>query len=154
MFQFLGKTVTRFWPLWLGAWILLLGLTWRLAPPWDEVTQGGDVVFLPDDTPSRRGEQLFKQAFPDEYFDSSVVLILSREEDSIGLKEQDKKFISQFLTPALKKLADKGTSPGQETGSDAGTPKPETNRPANREHTEPVIARIRSPEEEGVGTLL
>src|SRR5947207_934068 len=104
MFPFLGKTVSRFWPLLVGAWLLFLAASWRFAPAWDEVTQSGDIPFLPDDTMSRLGEQLFKKAFPNDYADSSVVLVLSREEDETGLLRQDKDFIAQILTPALKKM--------------------------------------------------
>src|ERR1700688_3187554 len=105
MFPLLGKTVTRFWPLLLGAWLLLLGAGCYFAPAWDDVTQGGDSPFFPEDAPSRRGEQLFKKAFPDEYSGSSVILVLSREEDGTELLEQDKKFSAEILTPALKKIA-------------------------------------------------
>ena len=133
MFALLGKTVSRFWLLFLGAWILLLGAGGQLAPAWDEITQGGDVTFLPDDTPSRRGEQLFKKAFPDGYSGSSVVLVISREEDETGLQEEDNKFIEQILTPALKRIAGKK---GSEAAGAAAAP---------------VIARIRAPEDQGVG---
>src|ERR1700687_3742506 len=102
MFQFLGNAVSRFWPVFLGAWILLLVASARLAPRWDEVTQGEDIAFLPEDAPSRRGEDLFQKAFPDQYAGSSVVLVVSREEGGTGLLDQDKEFINRVLTPALK----------------------------------------------------
>jgi hypothetical protein len=53
MFALLGKAVTRFWPLLLGAWLVLLGAGRYFAPAWDEVTQAGDAFFLPEDSPSR-----------------------------------------------------------------------------------------------------
>jgi RND superfamily putative drug exporter len=159
MFPLLGNTVTRLWPLLLGAWLLLLVVGWRLAPAWEEVTQGGDVSFLPGDSPSRRGQELFKKAFPDEYADSSVVLVVSREEDATGLRDQDKKFIAQILTPALKKMAEEEGSPAaQDAGSGAGVAggdiPSEGNRPASTALGQPVIARIRAPEDPGVGALL
>src|SRR5258708_7288697 len=125
MFALLGKAVTRFWPLLLGAWLVLLGAGRTFAPAWDEGTQAGDAFFLPEDSPSRRGERLFKEAFPGEYAGSSVVLIVSRE-DGTGLREEDRKFLAQALTPALKELAD----------------------PAKKQA---VIARVRTPEDAGVG---
>src|SRR5262245_15035311 len=131
MFPFLGKIVARLWPLALAAWIVLLAGTWLDAPAWDDVTLGGDVNFLPEDALSRRGEELFKQAFPEEYFASSVVVIAFREGGALG--DADKKFIDQVLTPALKKLA------AQETGAARG---------------ERIIARIRAPGDKGVGALL
>jgi hypothetical protein len=128
MFPLLGKTISRAWPLLLGAWILLLVVGRFVAPGWDDVTQAGDVSFLPEDAPSRRGDQLFKQAFPDGYSGSSVVLVLSREEVA-GLREQDKKFLEQDLTPELKKMA------GQDDTA-AGAPRrrthPRAGRPGDR----------------------
>src|ERR1700730_16473723 len=137
MFSLLGKIVTRFWPLLLGAWLLGLGVSWRLAPPWDQVTKSGDVSFLPDDASSRRGQQLFKKASPDEYVDSSIVLVLSRE-DSSGLLEQDRKFIAENLTPTLKKMA----------------AEQESARGASSGPEDSLIARVRAPEDQGVGALL
>ncbi|HEV3119054.1 MAG TPA: MMPL family transporter, partial [Gemmataceae bacterium] len=134
MFPLLGKTVARFWPLLLAAWIIVLAVEWQFAPAWDAVAQSGDASFLPENAPSRRGEELFKKAFPDGYAGSSIVLVLAREQNSAGLGEQDQKFIAQVLTPALKAIA-------QEAG-DGGS------------DVEPVIARIRTPEEPGVGALL
>src|SRR5438309_4266190 len=131
MFPFLGKIVARLWPLVLAAWILLLAGTWWLAPAWDDVTLGGDVNFLPEDALSRRGEELFKQAFPKEYFGSSVVVIAFRESGELG--QADKKFIDQVLTPALKKMT------AQETGA---------------ARAERIVARIRAPGDKGVGALL
>src|SRR4051812_42644660 len=153
MFPLLGKTVTRFWPLVLAAWLLLLGAGRHLAPAWDEVTRSGDTPFLPEDAPSRRGEQLFKKAFPDEYAGSGVVLVLSRDGDGTGLQESDKKFIGEVLTPALKKMAGQDGSPaargpGPGAGAAGGKPRPEASR------GEPLIGRIRSPGDEGVGALL
>ena len=74
MFVFLGRLVARFWPLVLIAWLLFFGLGWRFAPAWDEVATEGDSHFLPEDSPSRRGERLFKTAFPDDYSGSSILL--------------------------------------------------------------------------------
>src|SRR5947207_4326823 len=103
MFPFLGKTVARLWPLVLAAWILLLAGTWLVAPAWGDVTLGGDVNFLPGDASSRRGEELFKETFPEEYSGSSVVVIVFREGGKLG--DADKKFIEQAVVPALKKMA-------------------------------------------------
>ena len=127
MFERLGRTVAGRSPLVLGLWVVLLAAGWRLAPSWYNVTQGGDYAFLPDDAPSRRGEELLQRAFPDQYSASSIVLVVRRDEDGAGLSEQDRQFIRQILTPALKGLA----------GSNAA-----------------VVARIRSPDDPGVGALL
>jgi uncharacterized membrane protein YdfJ with MMPL/SSD domain len=96
MFRFLGNTVARFWPIVLVAWGLLLALSWAAAPDWNAVTQSGEVASLPADSPSRRGEQLFRDAFPDQYAGSNIVLVVARQ--GAELQDQDKKFIEQVLT--------------------------------------------------------
>jgi uncharacterized membrane protein YdfJ with MMPL/SSD domain len=141
MFPLRGKTLTRFWPLPLGAWLLLLAAVWQLAPPWDEVTQGGDIPYLSDATPSRRGQRLFKEAFPDEYADSGIVLIVARDEEGAELGEQDKQFIAPSPTPALKQLA--AEEGGPVAGSEAGATRGQR-----------LSARIRDPEEPGIGARL
>ena len=116
----LGKSRCPVLALLLGAWVLLLGATWRLAPAWDQFTQGGDATFLPEDAPSRRGRQLFKTAFPDEFADSNIVLVVTRDDGGTGLREQDKEFIGQVLTPALKQLAEEENQAGPGAGSADG----------------------------------
>jgi RND superfamily putative drug exporter len=128
VYERLGRAVARFSPLLLGLWFVLLGAGWKFAPGWYEVTQGGDYAFLPDDTPSRRGEELFKRAFPDEYSASSVVLVLRRDGDGAGLSDRDREFVKRSLVPALRLQA-----------AEAG----------NSE-----ITHIRSPDDPGVGALL
>jgi putative drug exporter of the RND superfamily len=130
MFSLLGKNVARFWPVWLGIWLIVLGAGWLFAPRWDDVTEGGDIPFLPDDSPSRRGDQLFKTAFPEEYSGGSVVVVFSREEGT-GLQEEDRRFIAEVFTPQLQKLAAASTA-----------------------HGESIIARIRTPQDQGIGALL
>src|SRR5437588_2866871 len=111
MFRFLGNAVSRFWPLVLGVWGLLLALSWASAPDWNAVTESGEVAFLPPDSPSRRSEQLFRDAFPDQYAASNIILIAARE--GAELQDQDKKFIQQVLTPRLKQV----TAPAGAEGS-------------------------------------
>jgi putative drug exporter of the RND superfamily len=128
MFGFLGNTVARFWPIVLGAWVLLLALSWALAPEWNAVTAGGEVASLPADSPSRRSEQLFREAFPDEYAGSNIVLVVARQGQE--LQDQDKKFIEQVLTPRLKQVTAKGGD------------------------GESIVARIRTPTEQATEILL
>src|SRR5437868_3695369 len=103
MFLFLGKTVARIWPLLLLGWIALLLICMRAAPPWEQVARHGDNDFLPSDTPSRRGDELLNQAFPDQRRHSSVVLVVHREDDQ-KLRPEDKQFITEQLKPRLEHL--------------------------------------------------
>ena len=86
-------------------WIGLLAGTKMAAPPWDEVAQDKEFAFLPPDAPSRRSEELFEKAFPDDRVGSNVVLVLHREASATqGDKEnldRDKKFIEDVLEPGV-----------------------------------------------------
>src|SRR5579862_8470813 len=102
MFAWLGHMMARTWPLWLVGWLLFLLAVWFLAPRWEEVAQDREFSFLPDDVPSRRGEQLFKKAFPEELLASSVVIVVHREEGAEGLSARDRQFITDILKPGLE----------------------------------------------------
>src|SRR5262249_56171424 len=61
-----------------------------------------EVPSLPADSPSRRSEELFRDAFPDQYAGSNILLVLVRQ--GAELQDQDKKFIEHVLTPRLKQV--------------------------------------------------
>src|SRR5262245_26163248 len=111
MFGLIGKVVARFWPVVLAVWGALVVLGWLFAPDWDAVTQTGEANFLPADSASRRGEQFFREAFPEGYSGSNVAVVLRRE--AAALTGQDRRFIEEELTPRLWKLAE--DSGGQES---------------------------------------
>jgi RND superfamily putative drug exporter len=103
MFQTLGSLVARYWPILLGAWIVLsvgLALT---APNWEQATDPGGDSGLPAHSPSVRGQELFEKAFPHARLGSSVVIVLSRRD--APLTEADKEFVGDELHPALEDLA-------------------------------------------------
>ena len=56
MFGLLGKSIVRFWPVYLVLWVGLLFAVWRWAPSWNSVSKSGEVEFLPADAPSRRAD--------------------------------------------------------------------------------------------------
>jgi RND superfamily putative drug exporter len=128
MLRWLGNTVARFWPFVLAAWALLLGLSWSAAPDWEAVTQSGEVASLPADAPSRRSEQLFREAFPDQYACSNILVVVVRQ--GAELRDEDKQFIERVLAPQLKQAT---------TQASAG---------------EPIVARIRTLAEQGADVLL
>ena len=149
-----GRLVSRFWYLVLVVWLLLLTACWSAAPPWSEVAQDREFAFLPADAPSRRAEEIFAKAFPDDRLASNLVLVLHRPGPETGSLEGDLKFIEDTFEPALRKIA---TSEGG-LASDAAPPdgdlfgdkppKPET--PVQR----PRIARIRTPNDPEAGPLM
>jgi uncharacterized membrane protein YdfJ with MMPL/SSD domain len=105
MFRVLGKFVSRTCPYWLIAWIALAVGTKLAAPPWDQVAQDKEFVFLPAHAPSRVSEDEFKKAFPEEQVGSNVVLVLHRETEGQANLDPDKKFIEDVLEPGLRQIA-------------------------------------------------
>ncbi|MDB5312008.1 MAG: hypothetical protein JWO38_6210 [Gemmataceae bacterium] len=126
MFRALGKAVSRFWPVLLVVWLALLAGS-LYAPRWDTLVKSGEGEALPQNSPSRRADQLFRTAFPSDYAASSIVLVLSREEGE--LRDEDRRFIDHQLTPQVKAIAD--TQAGPE-----------------------MVTRVRGPADQGVRTLL
>jgi RND superfamily putative drug exporter len=82
---------------------LLLIVSGFYAPSWQSFAQDSDIAFLPQNAPSRRGDRLFQNAFPDQYAGTDIVLVLSRQGGK--LRDEDDVFIEQTLTPALNNMS-------------------------------------------------
>jgi len=156
IFHFLGRVVRRAWPLLLVLWGVLWFVTWRQAPPWDQVAQDREFAFLPDAAPSRRAAEVFARAFPEEISASNIALILFRSDNEPGHLERDQKFIEEVLRPALLKIAE---AEGGLAGDRASVPEDEplfdgdggkAAKPARRS----IIANILTPNGLGYGPLL
>jgi RND superfamily putative drug exporter len=78
MFACLGRVITKHWLLVIVAWIVVLIVAGRVAPPWDQVTHDGDFAYLPPEMPSVVGEQLTREAFPRQRTKSEIVIVVSR----------------------------------------------------------------------------
>lgn len=104
MFSLLGDLVNRNWLVILVGWFVLVVALRFAAPEWDQVTKDGHFSFLPADSPSRRGDKLFNQAFPRDLRANSIVIVITRESDQ-GLEEQDLHFIIRVLKPRLQTIA-------------------------------------------------
>src|SRR5258708_13770528 len=76
MFHLVGQLVRRTWPLLLLGWGLLLLASRHAAPPWEQVAQDREFAFLPETSPSRRAEEVFARAFPDDRLATNVLLAL------------------------------------------------------------------------------
>jgi len=138
MFGITAQLVERFWFWLLAGWIAVLAvLSWQ-APDWNSVAEEGEFNFLPPDSPTRQGETLLKQAFPEERGKSRVVLVLSRS-DGQRLTDADKAFITKTLKPRLQKLAET---------------LPLKNGPRSTETAESVILGVETFADETTGALL
>ena len=140
------------WPFLLAVWALLFLVTWFAAPPWNEVAQDREFAFLPSDSPSRRAEEEFAKAFPQDRLASSIVLLLHRADKEQPHLQKDLKFIDQVLQPELKHLAEKDGGLAFEIKategdlfSDEGPSQPQKRS---------IIARISTPNTPGIGALL
>ena len=154
MLHLFGRLVSRFWYLVLVGWLLILAVCWRAAPPWDEVAQDREFAFLPADAPSRRAEEVFAKAFPDDRLASNIVLVLHRSGPETGSLDGDLKFIEDTFEPALRKVAASEGGLASDVAPAEGDlfgdkpPKPET--PPQRSR----IARIRTPNDPEAGPLM
>ena len=66
MFDRLGKLVARHWVVVIVGWIVLAAGLHAVAPRWNDVTNDGDLAYLPANLPSVEGEQMLKRAFPNQ----------------------------------------------------------------------------------------
>jgi RND superfamily putative drug exporter len=116
--------------------VLLVAILRVCAPTLKNVTRSGEFDFLPPDVPSRRGAELLQTAFPGAGSGSSVVLILYRDREK--LLPTDRQFVQSVLAPRLESLAasDK-MGAGGKPGDD-----------------QPIVARVRTASEPGMGPLL
>lgn len=161
MFERLGEFVSRAW------WAILLvwvgGLIWLsyVTPEVKDVSQAGEFNFLPDTAVTRQGEVLFDRAFPSDTQQSSVVIVLARN-DGQPLVDSDYEFIEDSLKPRLQSLIPPGTGDSEETtenGDAAGT---DANSSGNATPAVPVhpygtfseILRVRTPGSKEIGKLL
>lgn len=102
MFAWLGKIVAARWAFFVGGWLILaIGLSLS-APAWTSVIKSGEFEFLPTNIASRHGEQLFHEAFPNDLFNSSVVVVLYRENEK--LRDADRQFLAEQVAPPLRDL--------------------------------------------------
>jgi len=95
MYEQLGSFVSRYWALVILAWVagglalspvVQRSVGIHFTPTWDEVTEDGDLAYLPDRMTSVRGQQLYGEAFKENKSRAEVVVVLERE---TGLEQAD-----------------------------------------------------------------
>jgi len=142
VFTLLGDFVNRTWPLILAGWFVLVVALRFAAPEWEQVTKDGHFAFLPADSPSRRGDELFNQAFPHDLRANSIVIVITRESDR-GVEEQDLQFITQVLKPRLQTIVAAERDRAEVKGNSSG--------PAEEG---PIVWRICAFDDKAIGSLL
>lgn len=78
MFDRLGNAVSRHFVPILVFWVLVAAGLHAVAPRWDDVTNDGDLAYLPASMPSVKGTQLMAEAFPDARIGSQLAVIVER----------------------------------------------------------------------------
>lgn len=78
MFARLGHVISKHWLLVIVAWIVVLIVAGRIAPPWEQVTHDGDFAYLPPEMPSVVGQRLTREAFPQQRAKSEIAIVVSR----------------------------------------------------------------------------
>ncbi len=76
MYTRLGDWASRHGAVVLGLWFAATAALWLLAPEWNAVTRDGEAAYLPPQLPSRRGERLLREAFPEQNAPSQLVLVI------------------------------------------------------------------------------
>lgn len=157
MLHLFGNVVSRFWYLMLAGWILALAICWAKAPPWNDVAQDREFAFLPADAPSRKAEDIYAKAFPDDKVASNVVLVLHRASSQGTQLDKDLKFIEEILEPGLRQiaaseggLASEAAPPDEQLFGNKTPTTPAPAAPTQR----PMIARIRTPNDPEAGALM
>ena len=166
-FGLLGNQAAKRAPVIAALWALLLLTSVLMAPEWSTVIENGEFAFLPDDSPSRLAEIGFRTAFPDDMLESSVVLVVRREDGSVdrnktevkpGLQDEDRRFITDVLVPELHDLTglpitDKGASP-EDSAKDSSANADATKLSESQKRLSQIVHKIQWYQDQKIGDLL
>ncbi len=89
MFKALGDFLSRHSLLVIVCWLVAAATIHLVAPSWNDVAKDGDLAYLPANMPSRLGEALLHDAFPDEKAKSSVALVVARHDRPLQSADLD-----------------------------------------------------------------
>ena len=89
IFDRIGWAVSRHWFAVLLAWAVLLAVTVRFAPRWDDVTKDGDFAYLPAAMTSVQGERLLEEAFPEALSKSQAIFVVCRSNGPLQQRDYD-----------------------------------------------------------------
>jgi RND superfamily putative drug exporter len=83
-----AHAIARHWILVLVVWGATVGVTWSLAPRWDDVTYDGDLAYMPGSMVSVRAERMLERAFPGRRSQSEMVVLASRPDRPLTRRDQ------------------------------------------------------------------
>ena len=83
MFDRLGKLVSRYFAVVIGAWLVLAIALHVVSPRWAQVAHDGDLAYLPDRMPSVEGERLLSKAFPERRAKSQIAIVIERPQGAL-----------------------------------------------------------------------
>jgi putative drug exporter of the RND superfamily len=101
MFLRLGQFVSRHWLMVILSWVVVVVALRSLSPAWDDVTQDGDLAYLPEEMPSVVGEQLLSKGFPENRPKSQIAFFVIRDGDVLN---RDDVHVAHDLARRLKNL--------------------------------------------------
>lgn len=104
MFVKLGEFIVRAWPAVLIAWVVALVCASVAAPKLEKVAETKEFAFLPKNSSSLVAEGLFRQAFPQSYCPSRIVIVAKR--DGGPLTDDDKTFLDDDTDESHKPFDD------------------------------------------------
>jgi RND superfamily putative drug exporter len=115
MKNFLNQHVAVNASFWIILWVTILAVVMWFAPKFDSIVQTGEFGYLPEWTPTRQAEKIFKESFKKDLLGSLIVIVVKRENREKGLitdqefqelnrekSVSDFEFIDQTLKPALE----------------------------------------------------
>ena len=78
MFEKLGRIVTRRFIWVIGAWIVVAGVVYSVAPPLRDVATYDETAFLTADAESIRAVDVLAENWPEDEFGNSAAIVISR----------------------------------------------------------------------------
>jgi RND superfamily putative drug exporter len=87
MFDRLGQFVSKYWLFVILAWVVVLIAVRQSAPRWDDITNDGDLAYLPADRASIRSEWMLEEAFPDNRAKSQICFVIARNDGTLSAED-------------------------------------------------------------------
>ena len=137
MFAKLGEFIVRAWPAVLIAWLAAVVSASIIAPPLEKVAETEEFAFLPSDSESHIAESLFRDAFPNGYCPSRIVIIGRRED---GITADDEAFFDDKTDESEFPITD----PSRKFELREHLTQFAADEVAEGKNSPPIISRIRS----------